>query len=165
MTQESAQTSFSTLSFSILPLKEDSPAMKSKYQGSLTLLHPLDIFWAPVTPPTVGGSGGTAVPQKKHSCPHGVHLEVSGGRRFNLWQITDLNKQVTAPFPWVLVHTRCLLLGRKAMTNLDSIKKQRGGKTQRDRIEREVGGGIRMGNTCKSMADSCQCMTKPTTIL
>ena len=27
------------------------------------------------------------------------------------------------------------------------------------------GGGIVMGNTCKSMADSCQCMTKPTTIL
>ena len=26
---------------------------------------------------------------------------------------------------------------------------------------REVGGGIRMGNMCKSMADSCQCMTKP----
>ena len=25
---------------------------------------------------------------------------------------------------------------------------------------REVGGGIGMGNTCKSMADSCQCMTK-----
>ena len=39
------------------------------------------------------------------------------------------------------------------------------GKTQRDQIEREVGGGIRMGNTCKSMADSCQCKTKPTTIL
>ena len=39
------------------------------------------------------------------------------------------------------------------------------GKTQRDRVEREVGGGIGMGNTCKPMADSCQCMTKPTTIL
>ena len=39
------------------------------------------------------------------------------------------------------------------------------GKTQRERAEREVGGGIRMGNTCKSMADSCQCMTKTTTIL
>ena len=39
------------------------------------------------------------------------------------------------------------------------------GKTQRDRIEREVVGGIGMGNTCKSMADSCQCMTKPTAIL
>ena len=26
-------------------------------------------------------------------------------------------------------------------------------------------GGIRMGNTCKSMADSFQCMTKTTTIL
>ena len=33
------------------------------------------------------------------------------------------------------------------------------GKTQRDRVEREVGGGIGMGNTCNSMADSCQCMT------
>ena len=30
------------------------------------------------------------------------------------------------------------------------------GKTQRDGMEREVGGGIGMGNTCKSMADSCQ---------
>ena len=39
------------------------------------------------------------------------------------------------------------------------------GKTQRDRVEREVGGGIGIGNTCKSMADSFQCMTKPTTIL
>ena len=39
------------------------------------------------------------------------------------------------------------------------------GKTQRDWVEREVEGGIRMGNTCKSMADSCQCMTKTTTIL
>ena len=39
------------------------------------------------------------------------------------------------------------------------------GKTQRDGVGREVGGGIGMGNTCKSMADSCQCMTKPTTIL
>ena len=38
------------------------------------------------------------------------------------------------------------------------------GKTQRNWVEREVGGGIGMGNTCKSMADSCQCMTKTTTI-
>ena len=39
------------------------------------------------------------------------------------------------------------------------------GKTQGDRVEREVGGEIGMGNTCKSMADSCQCMTKTTIIL
>ena len=39
------------------------------------------------------------------------------------------------------------------------------GKTQRDGMGREAGGGIRTGNTCKSMADSCQCMTKTTTIL
>ena len=39
------------------------------------------------------------------------------------------------------------------------------GKTQRERVEREVGEGIGMGNICKTMADSCQCMTKTTTIL
>ena len=39
------------------------------------------------------------------------------------------------------------------------------GKTQRNRVEREMGVGIGMGNTCKSMADSCKCMTKTTTIL
>ena len=41
----------------------------------------------------------------------------------------------------------------------------RTGKTQRDGMEREAGGGIGMGNTCKSMADSCQCMAKTTTTL
>ena len=39
------------------------------------------------------------------------------------------------------------------------------GKTQRDGMGREAGAGIRMGNTCKSMVDSCQCMAKTTTIL
>ena len=39
------------------------------------------------------------------------------------------------------------------------------GKTQRNRVEREMGRRIRMGNTCNSMADSCQCMTKPTAML
>ena len=39
------------------------------------------------------------------------------------------------------------------------------GKTQGDGMGRVVGGGIGMGNTCKSMADSCQCMAKTTTIL
>ena len=34
------------------------------------------------------------------------------------------------------------------------------GKTQRNRVENDVGGGMGMGNTCKSMADSCQCMKK-----
>ena len=31
-------------------------------------------------------------------------------------------------------------------------------------MEREVGGGIGIGNTCKPMAVSFQCMTKSTTI-
>ena len=39
------------------------------------------------------------------------------------------------------------------------------GMTQKDGVGREVGGGFRMENTCKSMADSCQCMAKTTTIL
>ena len=32
-----------------------------------------------------------------------------------------------------------------------------------ERVEREVGGGIGMGNTCKPMAVSFQCMTRSTT--
>ena len=39
------------------------------------------------------------------------------------------------------------------------------GMTQRDGMGREVGGGFRMGSTCKSMADSRHCMAKTTTIL
>ena len=39
------------------------------------------------------------------------------------------------------------------------------GKTEREWVERQVGGGIGMGKTCNSMADSCQCMTEPTTVL
>ena len=37
------------------------------------------------------------------------------------------------------------------------------GKTWKERVEREVEGGIGMGNTCKPMAVSFQCMTKFTT--
>ena len=39
------------------------------------------------------------------------------------------------------------------------------GKTQWVGMGREEGVGIGMRNTCKSMADSCQCMAKTTTIL
>ena len=39
------------------------------------------------------------------------------------------------------------------------------GMTLRDGMGKDVGGGIRMGNTCIPMADSCQCMAKTTTIL
>ena len=33
--------------------------------------------------------------------------------------------------------------------------------TQRDGMAREVGGGLRMGNTCTPVVDSYQCMAKP----
>ena len=39
------------------------------------------------------------------------------------------------------------------------------GMTQRDGIGREVGGRLKMGNTCYSMADSGQFMAKTTMIL
>ena len=39
------------------------------------------------------------------------------------------------------------------------------GRTWRAGMGTEEGGGIRMGNTCDSMADSYQCMAKTTTIL
>ena len=64
----------------------------------------------------------------------------------------------------------CILSRVKQITSPDgmhgtSARAWGTGKTQRNRVEREVGGRIGMGNTCKSMADSCQCMTKTTTIL
>ena len=37
--------------------------------------------------------------------------------------------------------------------------------TLRDGMGKEVGGGFRMGNICTPMADSCEFMAKPTTIL
>jgi len=39
------------------------------------------------------------------------------------------------------------------------------GRTLRDGMGREVGREFRMGNTCTTMADSCECMAKRTTIL
>jgi len=39
------------------------------------------------------------------------------------------------------------------------------GMTLRDGMGKEVGGSVRMGNTCTPMDDSCECMAKPTTIL
>ena len=64
----------------------------------------------------------------------------------------------------------CILSRVKQITSLGWMHKTSAqawctGKTQRDRVEREVGVGIEMGNTYESMADSCQCMTKTTTIL
>ena len=57
---------------------------------------------------------------------------------------------------------RHLLLGRKVMTNLDSILKSRDtGMTQRDAMGRVEGGGFRVGNSCTPVVDSCQCMAKP----
>ena len=39
------------------------------------------------------------------------------------------------------------------------------GVTLKDGMGREVGVGLRMGNTCTLMTDSWQCMAKATTIL
>ena len=66
--------------------------------------------------------------------------------------------------------TACILSIVKQITSPDwmhetSARTWCTGKTQRDQVEREVGRGIGMGNTCKSMADSCQCMTRPTVVL
>ena len=54
------------------------------------------------------------------------------------------------------VQVRCMRQGARGWCT---------GMTQRDGMGREVGGGFRMGNTCKPITDSCQSMAKPTTIL
>ena len=54
--------------------------------------------------------------------------------------------------------TACILSRVKQITRPGGMPKTRArawctGKTQRDWVERAVGGGIRMGNICNSMAD------------
>ena len=66
--------------------------------------------------------------------------------------------------------TACILSIVKQITSPGGMHKTSArawctGKTQRTQVEKKVGGGIGMGNTGNSMADSCQCMTKPTEIL
>ena len=64
----------------------------------------------------------------------------------------------------------CILSRVKQITNPGSMHETSAQgwctvKTQRDQVERKMGGGIGKGNTHKSMADSCQCIVKTTTIL
>ena len=66
--------------------------------------------------------------------------------------------------------TACILFIVKQITSPGGMRETRAwawctGRTRGNRVEREVGGGIGMGNTCNSMADSGQCMTKPTAML
>ena len=56
----------------------------------------------------------------------------------------------------------------KILKEYERLKIDRGFKIpeiQRDGMGREAGGAIGMVNICKSMADSCKCMAKTTTIL
>ena len=39
------------------------------------------------------------------------------------------------------------------------------GMTLRDGMGEDVGGRVRMGNTCTPMADSCECIAKTTAML
>ena len=57
-------------------------------------------------------------------------------------------------------YKKCLAMINSAAMNIGTWCS---GKTWRERVEREVGGGIGMGKTCKLKAVSFQCMTKFTT--
>ena len=90
---------------------------------------------------------------KRHRCTEQT-FGLCGRRRG--WDVSRKNSIET-----------CILFRVKQITspgwmNETSTQGWYTGKTQRDRVEREVGGGFGMGNICNYMADSCQCMTKPT---
>ena len=95
-----------------------------------------------------------------------------------------LGPQITADGDCSHEIKRCLLLGRTAMThwNMYIIIYETDRQFRFDAWDRVLSagtlgwlwgmggrgrweGGFRMGNTCTPMADSCQCMTKTTTIL
>ena len=54
------------------------------------------------------------------------------------------------------VQVRCMRQGAQGWCTAISL---------RDRMQREVVGGFRIGDTCMPRADSCHCMAKTTTIL
>ena len=86
-------------------------------------------------------------------------LQIDGETVETVADFIFLGSKITADDDCSHEMKRRLLLGRKIMTNLDSILKS-------NPWDKEGGGrGVQMENTCKSMADSCQCMAKITTIL
>ena len=76
-------------------------------------------------------------------------------RLITLWQIEGEKVKAVTDF---------ILLGSKITADGDCSHEMKLKVTQRDGMEREVR-GLRMGNICKPMADSYQCMAKTTTIL
>ena len=77
--------------------------------------------------------------QKQIELQHFVKARVGCSERIALKQVYTIKvKQITSPgwMPETSAQGWCP------------------GKTQRDGMGREVGGGIGMGNTCRSMADS-----------
>ena len=56
---------------------------------------------------------------------------------------------------------KSLLMKVKEESEKAGFKLNIQGMTQRDGMEREVGGGFRIGNSCIPVANSCQCMAKP----
>ena len=58
----------------------------------------------------------------------------------------------------------CILSCKKQIASLCSMQDAWGwctGMTQRDDTGRVVGGEFKIGSSCTSVADSCQCMAKP----
>ena len=83
-----------------------------------------------------------------------------------IW-IWSLKKKVyLSYFFWENSIKTCILSSVEQITSLGwmhetSTQGWCTGMIQRDGMGTEVGEGIRMGSTCKSMADSCQWMAKP----
>ena len=59
-----------------------------------------------------------------------------------------------------LVHSFQRNVNTKLILQHEALRVTDTGKTQRDGMGKEVGGGFRMGDTCTPMADSCQFMAK-----
>ena len=118
------------------------PTAAKSFQSCPTLCDPID--GSPVT----------------HQFSSSIHTKEILG---SAYQKTKTHIKILVPFhPHLRENSieTCILSTVKQITSPGWMHEKSArawctGKTQRNRVEREVGGGIGMGNTCNSMADSC----------
>ena len=102
-----------------------------------------------------------------HDCPHGQEDETISNGFFGFCVFFNVGRDDIRQGSCNIPGSHAAKRGevRPGVEVEPGLMQSEGFPLKYEVMGREVAGGIRMGNICKSMADSCQCMAKTTTIL